>query len=287
MVAWVLNLDAEDELAAPGGSHTSSRAMRARMAAMVERIEGLVAAGDVVLRDGEDTRADGVPGDAWCPTPRALARLRRAGAILPPAPSVEILRAVNGRAFCAAMGQTLPGAAYVTRVERALELLERAHGPWLAKRPLGFAGRGRRRLRAAALTEDDRAWLTASIRDHGGLQMEPLVERVADFGIHGHVAESGALRVGAPTVQRCDGHGAWLSTALAAPSELVSEEERALLEEASRVADALYRAGYFGPFGVDAYRFRHARRDTRFNPRSEINARYSMGWAVGMRQKQT
>ena len=43
--------------------------------------------------------------------------------------------------------------------------------------------------------------------------------------------------------------------------------------------------GYFGPFGIDGFRYRDTDGHLRFNPRSEINARYSMGWAVGMRDK--
>ena len=53
----------------------------------------------------------------------------------------------------------------------------------------------------------------------------------------------------------------------------------ALLAEAHRVAEALFAADYFGPFGVDAYFYRD-RGDIRLQPRSEINARYSMGFAA-------
>jgi hypothetical protein len=293
MVAWVLNLDAEDELAAKGGAHTRSRAMHARILALVPRLSGLVGPGDVVLAaeddEVDDRRAAGVPGDAWCPTPRALDRLRRAGALVPAAPPPDVLRAVNGRGFSAALGQPLRGAAYVTREDDAVDVLDHARGPWLAKRPLGFAGRGRRKLAGGALSREDRAWLAASVREHGGLQIEPLVQRLADFGIHGRVAAGGELHLGAPTVQAIDENGAWLSTHLAAAGELEEDEARALRDEAFRAGDALHRAGYFGPFGVDAYRYRDAAGDARFNPRSEINARYSMGFAIGFAagQKQT
>jgi len=50
------------------------------------------------------------------------------------------------------------------------------------------------------------------------------------------------------------------------------------------VGEALVRIGYFGPFGVDAYLYRRSTEDAedpRWNLRSEINARYSMGWALG------
>ena len=49
-----------------------------------------------------------------------------------------------------------------------------------------------------------------------------------------------------------------------------------------RVAGALHAAGYFGPFGIDAYRYADAHGRTRWNPCGELNARYTMGYALGM-----
>lgn len=54
------------------------------------------------------------------------------------------------------------------------------------------------------------------------------------------------------------------------------------LAAAREVGHALRERGYFGPFGVDAYLYRLRSLDTPcWNLRSEINARYSMGWALG------
>jgi hypothetical protein len=54
-----------------------------------------------------------------------------------------------------------------------------------------------------------------------------------------------------------------------------------LVSGAEGVAAALNAARYFGPFGVDAYTYRE-RPDgaIALQPRSEINARYTMGFAV-------
>jgi hypothetical protein len=48
------------------------------------------------------------------------------------------------------------------------------------------------------------------------------------------------------------------------------------------VAEALARAGYFGPFGIDAYLWRRAPGALELNPQSELNARYTMGFCIGM-----
>ena len=89
----------------------------------------------------------------------------------------------------------------------------------------------------------------------------------------------------APTVQRTDATGSWRASLPAIAGTLAADEERALLEAAETTAAALHEVGYFGPFGVDAFRWRDVNRAARWNPRGEVNARYSMGWAVGMGEK--
>jgi hypothetical protein len=290
--AWILNFDAEDELDR-GRGHTSSRAVLARFAALATRVGPLLAPGDVVV--GLDPIArEALPpaafvGRAWCPTPGARSVLAGVGAALPDAPELSVLRRVNHRRFCAELGQTLPGARYVDTLDDVVAIVNTPsqRGAWLLKRPFGFAGRGRRRVRGGDLDLEpaDRAWIEASIAAREGLQIEPFVDLELDVGLHGFVAASGALTLGAPTVQRTDATGAWLASALAAPGDLAASEERALFEAAETTAAALHEAGYFGPFGVDAFRWRDADTASRWNPRGEINARYSMGWAVGMGEK--
>jgi hypothetical protein len=282
--AWLLNLDAEDELASRGG-HTPSAATARRSAALGRRVEGLLGPGDVLLEEASTLpRGERRRGLAWCPTPRALRALEAAGAVVSAAPPLEVLRRVNHRRFCAELGQTLPGAHYVeTRVELADVLGAATPGaPWLLKRPFGFAGRGRRRVAAGSLDPADARWIDASLRTGEGLQAEPWATRAGDFAIHGFLDPSGGLTLGAPTVQCCDASGAWSGSARCDPSALTAAEQGALEASAEQAAEALHRAGYFGPFGVDAFRWRDEGGELRWNPRCEINARYSRGWAIGM-----
>ena len=58
--------------------------------------------------------------------------------------------------------------------------------------------------------------------------------------------------------------------------------EASLREELDRAAEALRAAGYFGPFGIDAFTWEGDDGTVHLHRRSEINARYSMGWAIGM-----
>jgi hypothetical protein len=277
--AWFLNFDAEAELADPS-ARTSSRAVEARARGLAERAVGLVAAGDVILCPG--VRAEGLAGRAWCPTPRALAAIANAGASLPDAPPMEVLRRVNHRRFSAELGQTLPGARFVETRAELDATLAGSRARWLLKRPFGFAGRGRLRVTAGGLSATEERWIALSLAAGEGLQVEPWVERAGDFAIHGWVPREGAPVFGSVTWQRCDATGAWLSTDLAHEGDLSRAEQDALLEAAHGAGGALAAAGYFGPFGVDAYRHVLGSGAMGFNARSEINARYSMGWAVGM-----
>jgi hypothetical protein len=89
----------------------------------------------------------------------------------------------------------------------------------------------------------------------------------------------GTLTLGRLVEQQCDEHGQWISTSLADDVDI--ETSRAMIDEARRVSAALQSAGYFGPFGVDAFVYRAQGGTLHLQPRSEINARYSMGFAIG------
>jgi hypothetical protein len=110
------------------------------------------------------------------------------------------------------------------------------------------------------------------------VQIEPSVTIVGEFAIHGLLSPAGALRLGPVVKQRCDARGAWLSSERIAVAHAPTELHR----EAERVAAALCAARYFGPFGVDAYTYRvragSDRETIALQPRSEINARFTMGF---------
>ena len=110
--------------------------------------------------------------------------------------------------------------------------------------------------------------------------VEPRVRVLAEFVWHGYVHPDGRPSFGEPCVQVCSDEGVWIETR-SESGELRSDERERLREEVERVANALSRAHYFGPFGIDAYRWRGAKGE-HFQARNEINARYTMGWPVGV-----
>lgn len=287
---WVLNLDAEHELEA-GRGYAPTRHLRAIVARESRRLVGtLVAPHDVVLGDAEPPdsereRLQGLEGRVWSPTPLALARLAAAGARVPEAPPVAVLRRVNARPFAAGVREPLAGASFAKTVRTDLEdalaaLAAPAPDGWLVRRTFGAAGRGRRRIAAGTPTASEHAWLVASLR-LGPLVIEPWVVVTREYTRSAWVTQGGAVLISPPCFQETTPTGAWTRTTLA-EREAVSREDDARLEAAVQAAGlALAHAGYFGPFGIDAFRHRTARGEV-LNPLSEINARFTMDWTTAM-----
>jgi hypothetical protein len=89
------------------------------------------------------------------------------------------------------------------------------------------------------------------------------------------------VALGHVCVQQTDAQRAWLSTRRAAGGELEPGHVSALHARAEAVAAALSQAGYFGPFGIDAYLYRSPSGGVALNPLGELNARYTMGFPIG------
>jgi hypothetical protein len=291
---WLFNLDAELELARAGGPYQTPQRVAGALAPMLGRARALMSPGDEsvdplapprrapTIRPGAATGeapSERRLGCAWCPTPSALERLARAGAELPPSPSLDVLRRVNHRRFAIELGGGAPGARFVSDESALATVLAEPWGAWLFKRAYGFAGRGQRRI-IGAPSADDRRWLSDSLR-LGGFVAEPWLELVREVGLHGLIDASGRFVLGRLCVQETNEYRAWVSTRLATDDDLSPAQASQLSARAEEVASALIDAGYFGPFGIDAYLFRTRSGAIELNPLSELNARYSMGFAIG------
>ncbi|MFO0616049.1 MAG: hypothetical protein U0414_25875 [Polyangiaceae bacterium] len=278
--AFVLNLDAERELA--GTARDPFRALETRPA-LRSALDPLVLDARVIDRASPPNGCDGLRGLAFMATPAALAALARAGALLPVAPALETLRAVNHRGFSYALEGAPPGVTLASTMDEVARALARPSptGAWLLKRPFGFAGKGRRR--AVAFDAAVESFARRALVEEGGVGVEPLLERRLDAAIHGFLREDGGLSRGSVTISTVSLGGSFLGAELDRGGALEAAERRALELEAERVGEALFAAGYIGPFGVDAFRYADPRSGAaRFLSRCEINARYTMAWAIGM-----
>jgi hypothetical protein len=274
---WVLNLDAELELARTRSSYVSRLKLSAQLAEFGRESRALLGPEDVLIEPGK-SHPEGLVGRAWCPTPRALSALAAAGVAVEPHPDASVLRRVNHRLFAHELGGGLPHQRYLTERAPLEALLRAAERPWLLKRPLAFAGRGQMRF-YGAITDKQWAWLDVSLAQDG-LIVEPLVAPTLELSMHGFLWQGGDFELGRVCVQRVTERGVFRGVRLAERGELSAFEATALVTQAERVAQALHGAGYFGPFGVDAYRYLlHG--DTEFCALGEINARYTMGFVTG------
>jgi hypothetical protein len=276
---WLFNLDAEIELARTGPYQTRAVVARA-LARMEVHAHGLLSPGDQLLVPGARPAAGSFIGSAWCPTPSARKRLEEAGAPHEPAPAVEVLRRVNHRTFVLSLGGGAPGARYVAGAPDLEDVLGRARErPWLFKRPLSFAGRGLRRI-GASPSADDRRWLQDALAG-GGLLAEPFLEIERELSLHGWIDENGRLSLGHVCRQHTNTYRAWVGTTRTKPDELAATHTRALAARGEQVGEALWRAEYWGPFGIDAYVWRAPNGTSELNSLGELNARYTMGFSTG------
>ena len=275
--AWVLNLDAELELARPQFEYVPRLKLVQQLSLHGQGSRALLGPGDVLVEPGSGLLR-GYVGRAWSPTKLALARLLGAGVEPEPHPEPCVLRRVNHRLFAHEAGGGLPGQQYFTERAPLEALLRRAERPWLLKRPMAFAGRGQMRF-YGPISDKQWSWLDVSLKQDG-LVLEPLVTPTLEVSLHGFIWPDGRHELGRTCVQEVTERGVFRAVRLAEPGELDPAELVALRETGERVASLLYRAGYFGPFGSDGYRYL-LREERGFCALSEINARYTMSFVTG------
>lgn len=277
---FLLNLDADLELGARG-RYAPTRAVVAAM----DRVRATLI-GTLVPTDGfvaETTSPpgafEGYVGHAFAPTRSAVERLARLGASVAAAPSHEVLREVARREF--GYLPELPDALVSSDADAVLEHLHthaERHDAVRLKRSFGMSGRGHRVVRGRP-TAADEAFVRASAPD--SLIVEPELRIRRELALHGHLSVDGSFVTGEVCVQTCDQRGAFVGIRRLASDEAPHELREALSASLAEAAAKLAEAGYFGPFGIDAFEY-ETEHGMRLRTRSEIHARYSMGWATGM-----
>jgi hypothetical protein len=238
---------------------------------------------------------------AWCETPAALEHRGepRCPAAIDwdaplhnllwqlPTPSPAVVAAVHHRAFHLQVAQEIGCALPRARIVESLKELERLVLPrnWVLKAPLSASGRDRyieRDGHGRARTDTKtRTTLERLFHRHGSLLFEPWMDRVADYGVSALLTQN-ELRVVGIHGQRVDRKGQFLGIDL--QPDLTERDRHRLLETVEAVAAALRRAGYVGPFGIDAWSYRREDGRVVLNPLGEINARMTFGlvaWCVG------
>src|SRR4051812_33692392 len=226
--AWVLNLDAELELARPGFEYVPRQKLLQQLAMHGQGARALLGPEDVLVTPGAPLATPGallaseLVGRAWCPTPQALAALTGAGVEPEPHPESGVLRRVNHRLFALEAGGGLPEQRYFTERAPLEALLRRAERPWLCKRPMAFAGRGQMRF-YGPISDKQWSWLDLSLAQDG-LIVEPLVTPTLELSLHGFIWPAGRHELGRVCVQEVTERGVFRGVRLATSDELEPSE---------------------------------------------------------------
>ena len=169
-------------------------------------------------------------------------------------------------AIAQAAGFALPGARVIASVDE----IDRERDAWVCKAPWTTAGRDRVRSH----DPDARARVTQLLERCGDLVLEPWLDRVLDVAICGRLAGE-RVELATPHLLITNRHGGFVGIELDPPPLQPGERDQ-LVAAAHAAAAGLARAGYAGPFGVDAFVYKVAG-ERRFHAMCEINARHTFG----------
>jgi hypothetical protein len=276
MTARVLaNLDCE--VAWAGGAPLPAH-VRAKLGALGTLLRALVPGDHAELALCGPVDPARVPdvGPRWRAVPDAGDDAIRWGA-----PASDVIRRVADRRFAVALrdelGVGLPGTRVVTSIEE-LEAAPATRGAWIAKAPISAAGRDRVRRRGPPDAET-RARLARLLAKAGALVVEPWLARTVDVGQSGRVTDDGVELLPAHRLH-VDAGGGFAGIAITDALGLAPVEHAQLREVARACGVALARAGYRGPFTVDAFAYTDDDGARRFHPLCECNPRLTFGFVA-------
>ncbi|MBI4663096.1 MAG: DUF455 family protein [Verrucomicrobia bacterium] len=186
-------------------------------------------------------------------------------------------------------------------------LRQRGRQKVVVKQALGLAGHNAIRLWEPEVLETQRRWMARAVQNGRQLVIEPWLERELDFSIQLEMTRGG-LRLCGYTGLINDRKGQFQANWAAPnydrrpPSQVAdllrggpgsavidgsSQLQRLYAEVFRLLEEALRRADYLGPVGIDAFVYRTALGGCQVKPIVEINPRYTMGRLTVELMKQT
>ncbi len=183
-----------------------------------------------------------------------------------------------------------PVGEWCTSIDEVESYVDGAVGDVLMKAAYSNAGRGHCRLLGGEWTESSRGWLKRVLKEHGGVLVEPWLERVLDFSSQYEIASNGEIKQRGMTRVINDELGRFRgSLVLPKWSQGLDEELTSFLFRDCQVhhfyrhtlVEALGKlladSGYVGALGVDSMVFRDVDGNLVFRPVVELNLRHTMG----------
>ncbi len=316
------NLDFEDELASKRGKATqgTQQAMQdlsALMAFLGDNGDAVIVPHSVPLpvvlaaRGLRAIDSTSIPEgcedyefDPWGWSESAMKFARQAGIKSSSAPPIEAVKLVNRRSFNAPFDIVVPpdpgksvglqSAAIttfgtfcnnITDVRDAVScFVNDGHDRWVAKPEHSHAGRNRLLATGVHFNDQQHGWFKRQFQHSGGVYVEPWVERLDEIGLQYEIyKDRDAELVGSAGLLN-DAMGRYIGSVVHHQRQ-TAPIWQAVVDHGYSVCLAASRAGYFGPLGIDAFRFKTANGDLMLRACNDINARYTMGRiAVSMRK---
>ena len=161
-------------------------------------------------------------------------------------------------------------------------------GDVLLKAPYDCAGRGHQRVKSDSSEQEIRRWITKMLSNHGGVVVEPWLDRVLDFSSLYEMTASGEVKFIGMTEMENDAAGRFIGTRVYPKwgTGIPPEVAEFLFREAGvmawykvKIPSALSALleGYIGPVGVDAMVYRNADGSLALRHIIELNVRMTMG----------
>ncbi|MGH7201739.1 MAG: hypothetical protein ACREJB_14115, partial [Planctomycetaceae bacterium] len=147
---------------------------------------------------------------------------------------------------------------------------------WVVKAEFGMSARERILGRGREITDAAANWLRQRLRSDGIVFFEPWVERVEEAGLQLTIRRNGEIEFDGLTPLLTDGTGQYRGNDFTPDAETVRRWTETI-EIGRRAAGRIAAAGYFGPLGIDAMRYRAADGTVRLRPLQDVNARCTMG----------
>ncbi len=209
------------------------------------------------------------------------------------APPLDVVLMLNSRRFSHEQEQTLgvglPGAALVESVSDLIASIEQfvsTCSGWVVKAEFSNSSRERFVHRSQQLPDISTLtrWAQRRLARGHALFVEPWVERVDEVGVQLTVPRNGEPSVEGVTRLLVDETGRFRGCEFT-PSLGDDSHWADAVSAGQKAAGIAQRAGYFGPLGIDAMRYRAVDGQIRVRPLQDVNARWTMGrLSLGLRQ---
>jgi hypothetical protein len=220
---------------------------------------------------GKSKCIDECSGVVWGWSEQAIERIKGSGAVCE-CPSIDVIKKVNSRKFCNKLGRQyglgVPGSTYLESNQDFHEksaLLQ--DFPLVIKPAYGGSGHGFTMLNS----KDD-----IPKADIGkGAVIEPWMTRVCDLSTAVTIDKCGQLVKMRHQRLFCNSHGAFFGIYLSKTDAEIDKWREPMEKAAIPVSSALYKEGYYGPAGFDAFVYEE-KSGVHLAPVIEINARHVM-----------